>query len=708
MYGVLSIPFPVFTFSSSHHFSLSFPLVFSLSLFSTSLLFRCSSHFFFIMANKKEKKEAVTSDSRFKSVHNDPRFKLPSLKNFKVKVDERFSKNELKKLNASYNGKAAKIDRYGRKIKQSDNSGVDKFYEHESDEEKEEEKSEEKSDLEDESDLEEESENDKEQLVKRKSLKDDNLDDLDDLEEDLEPVVDGFDRARGEGLESSDSESDSDSDSDSVDLEDSEIELEESKPEEGDPTSGFAVVNLDWDNVRAVDLMATFVSFVPKNGTIKSVTVYPSEYGREQMQKEEIEGPPRELFKSKKKKDDDSDSDDDLDLNNPADVERATRKLYEEDNGEEDYDSKALRRYQLQRLRYYYAIVKCDSVETAKTIYNSCDGTEYEATANIFDLRYVPEDMEFDDEPRDTCTKVPASYKPNSTFVTDALQHSKVKLTWDETPKERLQFSSKQFSQKEIDDMDFKAYLASDTDESENEDADKYKNLLGAGIPKFGKDDDEVDMEITFNSGLGDAKVESDEPVVQESTIEAYKRKERERRKERKERLKAQKAAEKAEKEVKDDSKAEKKGNKGKKADDKSKDVELNGKAEIDDDKKKAELELLMMNEGEDEHNHFNMKDVIRSEKQNKRKGKKGKAKIDSEMVQDDFKVDLNDDRFAEVFEDHSFAIDPTNSEFKKTETMKRILEERSKRKGNQSHKKNKKQKTSDLSSLVNKVKGEK
>ena len=190
------------------------------------------------------------------------------------------------------------------------------------------------------------------------------------------------------------------------------------------------------------------------------------------MQKEEIEGPPRNYSKVRKKEED-SDSEDidsDVDVNDADNLAKITRKLYEEDDGKEDYDSKALRRYQLQRLRYYYAVVKCDSVETARLIYQNCDGTEYESTANIFDLRYVPDDMEFDDdEAKDTCSKIPSSYRPDSTFVTDALQHSKVKLTWDETPKERLTLSSRPLSQKEIEENDFKAYLASDSDESEVE-----------------------------------------------------------------------------------------------------------------------------------------------------------------------------------------------------------------------------------------------
>ncbi|EGW30873.1 uncharacterized protein SPAPADRAFT_52069 [Spathaspora passalidarum NRRL Y-27907] len=613
-------------------------------------------------------KEPVITDGRFKSVHNDPRFKLPNLKNFKIKVDERFSKKELNKLNAGALGKKVKIDRYGRKINDDKNkSALDKFYEHEDEEEEKDEEHLSGSEGDDES-------------------SDSEGEDVETLTAKIQGEQKEFDRARGEGLESSSeeesSESESESDDDSVvfeEEEESEIELEEGKPEEGEATSSFAVVNMDWDNLRAVDLMATFISFVPKGGSIKSVTIYPSEFGKERMQQEEIEGPPRDLFKSKKKKKEessDSEIDSDIDINNADELEKVTKKLYKTNDDSEDYDSKALRRYQLQRLRYYYAVVKCDSVETSRNIYQNCDGTEYESTANIFDLRYIPEDMEFDeDEAKDKCTKIPASYRPDSTFITDALQHSKVKLTWDETPKERLTLSSRPLSQKEIDENDFKAYLASDSDGSEEEQdlKDKYQSLLGNGFSKkFGKDDeeDDVDMEITFDPGLKDNKEEEEgeDKEQEETTIDAYKRKEKERRKRRLAKFKESKATEAEEEEE---------------AEVKSKSKSKNKKYAPPqlDEKSRAELELVLMDEENTEKpDHFNMKDVIKSEKlKGKKKNKKNK-KIDEEMTQDNFVANLNDPRFKEIFESHEYAIDPTSSEFKKTETMKQILKERSKR----------------------------
>lgn len=51
-------------------------------------------------------------------------------------------------------------------------------------------------------------------------------------------------------------------------------------------------------------------------------------------------------------------------------------------------------------LRYYYAIVTFDSPSSAAVAHSELDGTELERSANLFDLSYVPESMEFDEEPR--------------------------------------------------------------------------------------------------------------------------------------------------------------------------------------------------------------------------------------------------------------------------------------------------------------------
>jgi hypothetical protein len=72
-------------------------------------------------------------------------------------------------------------------------------------------------------------------------------------------------------------------------------------------------------------------------------------------------------------------------------------------------------------------------VHTAKALYKECDGIEFESTANVIDMRYIPDDTTFHDQaPRDTATKVPGNYQPPPAFSTKSLQHTKVDLTWDE------------------------------------------------------------------------------------------------------------------------------------------------------------------------------------------------------------------------------------------------------------------------------------
>ena len=78
------------------------------------------------------------------------------------------------------------------------------------------------------------------------------------------------------------------------------------------------------------------------------------------------------------------------------------------------------------------------------------------------------------------------------------------------------------------------------------------------------------------------------------------------------------------------------------------------------------ELALLAASDNPNgEIKHFDMKAVLRAEKQKgkKRKGKKGKRGLDEgeNEIQEDFAIDVKDERFKAVFEDHTFAIDPSN-----------------------------------------------
>lgn len=56
-------------------------------------------------------------------------------------------------------------------------------------------------------------------------------------------------------------------------------------------------------------------------------------------------------------------------------------------------DQTQLRLYERSKLRYYYAIVEFDSVDTATRIYTECDGLEFQLTSCKFDLRFVPDEQ---------------------------------------------------------------------------------------------------------------------------------------------------------------------------------------------------------------------------------------------------------------------------------------------------------------------------
>ncbi|KAK1732701.1 pre-rRNA-processing protein ESF1 [Skeletonema marinoi] len=76
-----------------------------------------------------------------------------------------------------------------------------------------------------------------------------------------------------------------------------------------DPTPYLCILNLDWEHTRAVDVYAMLHSFCPP-GTLKRVDIYPSDFGREMMEKERVEGPSGLWKKDWKQKNKKSDGDD--------------------------------------------------------------------------------------------------------------------------------------------------------------------------------------------------------------------------------------------------------------------------------------------------------------------------------------------------------------------------------------------------------------
>jgi len=263
--------------------------------------------------------------------------------------------------------------------------------------------------------------------------------------------------------------------------------------------------------------------------------------------------------------------------------------------------------------------------------------------------------------------------------------------------------------------MDLKDYLASSDSESESGTRevakDKYRALLSTtGLGTKDKPEPVGNMEVTFTSGLSekvkDRKV-IEEDEEEETTIAKYTRKEKERRQRRKERPKVTREGsedgDKPENKKGEDGEEEE----GEEAEDiatdlgfndpffanatasksaekkekKRKDREVKAAEAAESASKRAELELLMADEGADADgkklHHFDMKQIVKAEKKKGKKGKRRKAEPEPEGMQDGFEIDVKDPRFAAVYEKHEFAIDPTNPRFVKTKAMSKLLEER-------------------------------
>ena len=544
----------------------------------------------------------------------------------------------------------------------------------------------------------------------------------------------------------------------------SSSEGEQAVLEEGQETARLAAVDMDWNALSATDILAMLAGFTPKTGAIRRVTVVPSEYGKQRIADEDLNGPPKEIFNPAPEganndsasgsagadgddsdgagaavaaggdsDDDDDDMDEDEELDEDAEMEKyskmdvkeleallakeearankrrnknkKSKKTGEDDNDknednednddeeeeeEEEFDEKAmmeeeiekelaaqqerlkaqyqaedevfnqeaLRKYERQRMRYYYAVIECDSRETAVQLYDACDGLEVGNTSITFNLQFIPDDVAIDyAAARDSATEVPPNYKPGSVshgVGTISLDHTKVKLSWDETPASRRQLLRQDFrTLDEQNDDDFKAYLASDS--SSDSDADssasevdddaadaadgsaedaraarlrrkqqrirrKYEALLGsmgadgAGADADGDSDaaagsDGETMQITFTPGLGDVadgvlrRREEEQARAREAAKSPWQKYLDKRKEKIAEKRRARKARENgedvdvdedADEDAAEDTTTTKKGKTGGK---KMMDAEERAAAEAKAARDKAELELLLIDE---------------------------------------------------------------------------------------------------------------
>ncbi|XP_021413008.2 ESF1 homolog isoform X2 [Oncorhynchus mykiss] len=449
-----------------------------------------------------DSKKGQSGDDRFQKVKKDPRFWEMPEKEHKIKIDKRFqSMFHDDRFKLKYT-----VDKRGRPVNHTSSEDLKRFYNlSDSEEEKEDGKDKEKKnktqaklDTGEREDkvvdepkkpsqsiksgpkgdqpirgvrLYDEEEDDKvphiegDDVDQAASISDGSEDDEDeaDVESDMESGSEdesgseldedsdgsGPDLARGKGNVETSSDEDDDDDVEAIlKCEEEEIqhdwgELCKDAPRSEEVTQRLAVCNMDWDRMKAKDLLALFNSFKPKGGVVLSVKIYPSEFGKERVQQEQTQGP-LELMA----------------LPEDPDKDTEEEKIYRE----------KMRDYQFKRLKYYYAVVECESLDTAAKIYQECDGFEYESSCSILDLRFIPDDVTFDEEPKDLATDVDLSAYTPKLFTSTAAATSKVELTWDETDHERVTAMNRKFNKDELLQMDFNAYLASSSDDDDDED----------------------------------------------------------------------------------------------------------------------------------------------------------------------------------------------------------------------------------------------
>jgi hypothetical protein len=506
----------------------------------------------------------------------------------------------------------------------------------------------------------------------------------------------------------------------------------------------MAVMNMDWSHVRAVDLFAILSSFTPP-GSVKKVQIFPSDFGKVQMAKEETQGP-IDIWKGNNFQNDDNAVEPSEDEESSFEGEGPSINMkIQAGTLDTDFDPEKLRSYEASKLKYYFAVVEFNSPELANLAYKEVDGLELEHSSAAMDLRSIgPNQLKGVTEGRklrDEATALPSKYDPPE-FVVGALQQTNVNCTWDDGDMERERKLTRYSQQADWSAMaegeDLKAYLASDNssiqsddESSEGEEDDGKGAKKGSEMRKMlglesddddgfsSGEEDDVDKMVTFTPGKGkglEEKIRSklDSKAVEEITPwEKYQEKRKQKRREKRQTLRSKRggnAPSANEAEIYDDDPDfgqtkfvgnSESGDSGDFLVDRNTPTNSKqqnstyrmGKVEVEDERTakgapstKAELELILAGDNDEEATKdYNMRGIIRMDK-NKGKKLKGarkrkEAALASNTSGGDFSIDVMDTRFAAVLQgsDDRFGIDRTDSSYKDTEAMRKILSEQTK-----------------------------
>ena len=372
--------------------------------------------------------------NRFKKIYSDPKFKPIPKKIKKIELnDKRFEKMFTDKNFFS----STEIDEYGRNIPNSKkNNDIEKYYSIK--------------------------QNKKEKFNKNNNNKENKKEDDESSSDTSEEFEEFLKENQKEEIEYA-----------------KEIEDEYNNNKNipmGEETKRLAIQNLDWENIHAVDLFMILNSFCTGTQKVTKVEIYPSEFGIKEMEKENLNGPDEQIYnkdykpkKKKNKKENKNENEED---------ENSNENSFDSSENSEGYDPIELRKYELKKLKYYYAVIYCDSIQTASKLYSECDGKEIERTQCFMDMRFIPDSLtKFPFPPKEICDHLPVNkeyvqnFRPNN-----ALQDTKVKLTWDETNKDREDLIERAFKKEGFNEEEINELLVSSDEE---DDESILKNFIG-------------------------------------------------------------------------------------------------------------------------------------------------------------------------------------------------------------------------------------
>ncbi|CRH03701.1 small subunit rRNA processing factor, putative [Plasmodium relictum] len=269
-------------------------------------------------------------------------------------------------------------------------------------------------------------------------------------------------------------------------------------------TNRFTVLGCDWDNISSVDVFYLFESYYnfekrkkkkfdySKSRAVKKVTIYTSKYGEKKLKYEEEHGPliNFDLLKKKKKNGEaiyrnnnllDYIGDENENENKKLKKKKFLKKnsnqmelkndmyniadIYNDEDREKENEK--IRLYQIQRSRYYFALVECYNKEIVEFLYEELNDMDADFCINYLDLRIIDDNCSLDDyKIKEYCDKIPENYKFYY-CVTTALKHTYAKSSWDENPR-RKKILSTRFTEEKLRELDLKEYLANSSSDEEN------------------------------------------------------------------------------------------------------------------------------------------------------------------------------------------------------------------------------------------------